>query len=249
MLATAMWLLLLGQAANATLPPGYVPVPGTIPLNPAHVGAVGSQFNQDCTGLPRPLQPGEVAWHFVLPQTILRGSPTPENVFDVLRVTFQSAGLITLTTFGPPSAAHAYVFTPTDDTLLAGDANIGELPGSPVTLREQRFNLSHTCASPLAPTTHDHDHDDHGHRPRTPRDHRSSTTTVPGPPPTTTVPGTPTTTTGGSVSPTSVANVTTDPGTLPTTGSSGATLLIALVVLAAGGLLLIVARRFHTLDE
>jgi LPXTG-motif cell wall-anchored protein len=259
--ATAMWFLLLGQGAHAALPPGYVPIPGIIPLNPAHVGAVGSQYRQFCEGLPRPLQPGEVAWHFILPQTIFRGNPTPENVFDVLRVTFQSAGLITLTSFGPPSAAHAYVFTSADDTLLAGDANIGELPGTPLGLREPQFNLSHTCASPLTPTTvapttapitappiteppstvaptTD---------PGTPTTDPGTPTTDPGTP--TTDPGTPTTTPGGSVSPTSAANVTGDPSTLPTTGTSDVTLMTALVVLAVGGFLLLVGRRFRRLDD
>jgi hypothetical protein len=36
-------LMLLSQPAEAELPPGYVPA-GTVPLNPAHVGVVGSQF-------------------------------------------------------------------------------------------------------------------------------------------------------------------------------------------------------------
>ena len=62
--------------AQAVLPPGYVPVPGTVPLNPAHVGAVGSQFTQFCGPNTPPLQPGEVAWHFILPQSILR-DPIP----------------------------------------------------------------------------------------------------------------------------------------------------------------------------
>ena len=113
--------------AQAVLPPGYTPVPGTVPLNPAHVGAVGSQFTQDCGPTCRPVQPGEVAWHFILPQSVLL-DPTPTNVFDTLTVTFQSFGTVTLsavTDFGPPSNAHAFVVTPTDDTLTAGTATIG----------------------------------------------------------------------------------------------------------------------------
>jgi hypothetical protein len=150
-------LLLAPRPALATLPPGYVPVPGTVPLNPAHVGAVGSQFTQDCTGLPRPPQPGEVAWHFMLPQSVQFGGGTPTNVFNTLTVTFQTAGTVTLgalSDFGPPNNAHAYVFTPTDDTLLAGDANIGRLISAPpARSNDAQFNLSHTCASPDAPTT------------------------------------------------------------------------------------------------
>jgi hypothetical protein len=89
--------------AQAVLPPGYDPVLGTFPLNPAHVGAVGSQFTQFCGPNTPPLQPGEVAWHFILPQSILR-DPSPTNVFDTLTVTFQSFGTVTLsavTDFGP----------------------------------------------------------------------------------------------------------------------------------------------------
>jgi hypothetical protein len=46
-LAVGLW----SGAAEATLPPGYDPA-GTVLLNPAHVGTVGSQFTQDCTGVP-----------------------------------------------------------------------------------------------------------------------------------------------------------------------------------------------------
>src|SRR3954454_9191072 len=83
LLAVSLW----SGPAHAVLPPGYTPVAGTVPLNPADVGAVGSQFTQDCTGLPRPLQPGEVAWHFILPQSV-QFDPTPTNVFNTLSVTF-----------------------------------------------------------------------------------------------------------------------------------------------------------------
>ena len=38
-----------------------------------------------------PTAPGEVAWHFLLPQSILR-DPSPTNVFNTLTVTFQSFG-------------------------------------------------------------------------------------------------------------------------------------------------------------
>jgi hypothetical protein len=148
--------LLWTSPVSAVLPPGYDPVPGTVPLNPAHVGAVGSGFSQDCNGLPRPVQPGEVAWHFVLPQSVLLlNGPTPVNVFDTLDVTFQSAGIISLSTgFGPPSAAHAYVYTPTDDTLLAGTSTIGRRQTAPLQAgNDPQLNLSHTCASTSPPTT------------------------------------------------------------------------------------------------
>ena len=148
--------MLVSPSAQAELPPGYVPVPGTVPINPAHVPTMGSQFTQICIGLPRPVQPGEVAWHFILPQSLQRPG-TPVNVFDTLMVTFQTAGPITLsavTEFGPPSNAHAYVFTPTDDTLTAGSATIGrEIAADPLIANDPQFNLSHTCASTTQPTT------------------------------------------------------------------------------------------------
>jgi hypothetical protein len=152
-ISAGAWLSI--SPADATLPPGYEPVPGIVPLNPLHVDAVGSEFTQQCTGLTRPIQPGEVAWHFVLPQSVLEeraGGPAPLNVFDVLRVRFQNAGPVVTEAFGPPSAAHAFVFTPTDDVLLGGNASIGRainrLGGN-----DPQFNLSHTCWSPTQPTT------------------------------------------------------------------------------------------------
>src|SRR6476660_1355800 len=121
-----LFVVSLGSGpAQAVLPPGYTAVLVTVPLNPAHVGAVGSQFTQDCNGLPRPVQPGEVAWDFILPQSVVF-DPTPTNIFNTLAVTFQTAGTVNLGTsvsdFGPPSDAHAYVYTSTGDTLLAGSA-------------------------------------------------------------------------------------------------------------------------------
>src|SRR5262245_16671331 len=59
LLAISLW----DRSAHAVLPPGYAPVPGTVPLNPAQVGTVGSQFTQDCTGVPQPPPPGGVVWH------------------------------------------------------------------------------------------------------------------------------------------------------------------------------------------
>ena len=44
----------LSGSAQAVLPPGYTPAPGPIPLNPAHVGAVGSQFDQNCRSVSWP---------------------------------------------------------------------------------------------------------------------------------------------------------------------------------------------------
>jgi hypothetical protein len=154
--ATLATFALIPQFAHAELPPGYVLLPGNVPLNPAHVGAVGSQFQQTCSGLPRPLNPGEVAWHFILPQSVLElFGPQPVDAFNSLTLTFASAGTVNMVTgFGPPSAAHAYVFTPTDDTLTSGSATIGRrIAADPTAPNDSQFNLSHTCAAPAAPAT------------------------------------------------------------------------------------------------
>jgi hypothetical protein len=232
---------LAGQA-SAALPPGYSPLPGSVALNPAQVGAVGSQFAQNCNGLPRPLQPGEVAWHFILPQA-LQFSPTPTNVFDTLTVTFQNAGMINLsavTDFGPPDNAHAYVFTPADDTLLAGTATVGRLDSAPLTrANDTHFNLSHTCASPAQPTT------------------TTTTTTVA----TTTTSATTSsrtagpattvaTTTTAAVGPATTSQVssgTTSSGGIPTTGSRQApAAFAALLAVALGGGMVALTRRRET---
>jgi hypothetical protein len=223
-------LMLLAPPAQAELPPGYNPVPGTVPLNPADVGAVGNTFTQDCTGLPRPVGPGEVAWHFILPESVLADpvSSTPRNIFDTLTVTFATAGPITLSAigdFGPPSQAHAYVYTPTNDTLTAGVATIGRLlVTDPLLLNDPKFNLSHTCASTEPPTTTT------GSTTTT----TEATTTTTGGSTTTTTEGT-TTTTGGSTTTTSGGTTTTTPeGTTTTTGGSTTTTAAATTTSSAG---------------
>lgn len=211
-------LMLFSQPAEAVLPPGYDPVPGTVPLNPAHVGAMGSTFTQDCSGLPRPVGPGEVAWHFILPQSVAADplSPTPVNIFDTLTVTFQTAGIVNLTTgFGPPSAAHAYVYTPTDDTLTDGSATIGRLAGADV-LRgnDPQFNLSHTCASTEPPTT-------------------TTSTTAPTTTTSTTAPTT--TTTAPTTTTTAPTTTTTAPATTTTTGPTTTTGQVTTTTSGGGG--------------
>jgi len=157
-----LWMLSPSAAAGQAT---YVPVPGSpdVVLNPAHVGAVGSEFTQQCTGLPRPIQPGEVAWHFVLPQSVLEldplGAPSPGNIFESLTVEFATAG-VTLTTFGPPSSAHAYVFTPTDDTLEGGVADVLRRVDL-LRANEPLFNLSHHVRRAIRDDDHGSD-DDHG---------------------------------------------------------------------------------------
>ena len=146
----ALGLVLMASPAEAGQP-DYAEVPGSpdIFLNPSHEGAPGSGFEQDCEGLPRPIEPGEVAWHFILPQSILQ-SPDPDNIFQSLTVNFATAGTVTTTAFGPPSAAHAYIYTPTDDTLLGGQGDILRSVNAEAD-NEDQFNLSHTCYAPPDP--------------------------------------------------------------------------------------------------
>ncbi len=77
-----------------------------------------------------PESPAQWGWHFVLP-----GNDTS---FVKLTVTFENAGEVVVTTFGPPTAQHAYVYTSTDDTLKSATA---EVTGGEV----DWFNLSHVC--------------------------------------------------------------------------------------------------------
>jgi hypothetical protein len=151
---SAVWAL---PAVSAqTVPPGWTEVPGSpdAVLNPAHRGAQGSTFTQECTGNPFAPPAGGVLWHFILRQNDAASSK-PDNIFVSLTVTFRSAGVVTLTTFGPPHAAHGWITTPTDDVLLDGYADGAERVGDGF---PAQFNLSHTCASPEvvpppAPTT------------------------------------------------------------------------------------------------
>lgn|GEM_PF-4995039 len=143
---------LVGERAIAqtpAAPPGgsYVEIPGSpdAVLNPAHRGSLGSAFQQgQC---PIPVPQGGVVWHFVLPQNDRASefSPDPANIFTSLTVEFRAAGEVTLTTFGPPSAMHAYIATTTDDVLIDGEAD-GATRTPPAF--PPQFNLSHTCASP-----------------------------------------------------------------------------------------------------
>ena len=100
-----------------------------------------------------PLPPTGVVWHFILPQNDRSlYAPNPDNIFVSLTVRFAAAGEVTLTTFGPPSGAHGWIATPTDDVLLDGFADGAERNGDGF---PPLFNLSHTCAAPgvVPPTT------------------------------------------------------------------------------------------------
>jgi hypothetical protein len=81
---------------------------------------------------PCPQSPPLWGWHFVLTGN--------DATFVSLSTTFEDAGTITTTTFGPPDDGHAYVYTPTDDTLTAATATV--TGGDP---EKVMFVLSHTC--------------------------------------------------------------------------------------------------------
>jgi hypothetical protein len=102
-------------------------------LNPSHVGAIGSQFQQgeDCDSLD--LEPGSVLWHFVLTD--------PAATSGNLTATFETAGTIGPVANGDPQEAtvlHFYITTPTDDKLLSASTDVSG----------GNLNLSHTCFEP-----------------------------------------------------------------------------------------------------
>jgi hypothetical protein len=226
-------LMMWAGAANAALPPGYDPLPGTVPINPANVGVVASQFIEGCDGFPRAVQPGEAGWHFLLPQSVALGGAQPRNAFNEVHVTFQAAGEVTVTTaFGPPSAAHVFIFTPTDDRIVSGSARIGRLQTTTSLGNDTQFNLVHTCVSNEPPTT---------------------TTTTPTATPTTTSAVT-STTTGMTIqvgaaseeASTAASGTSTDGSTLPRTGGNGGELPAAAIAVSAigiGAVLAFAARR------
>lgn len=110
----------------------------TVYLNPSHVGTTNSGFypKGDCPTPPAG-QEGWWGWHFILPGN--------EN-FTSLSVTFASAGTFTADPFpgvfvAHPDNSHAYIWTPTDDTLLGGSATFASDAKNP----PDKFNLSHVC--------------------------------------------------------------------------------------------------------
>ena len=106
----------------------------TIPLNDSHVGATNPGFSEDSCPTPPAGQEGWFGWHFIMPEN---------NHFTSLSVTFQHAGTFSADPFpgsvfvAHPDNSHAYIWTPTADTLLAGSATSdGD---------NTFFNLSHVC--------------------------------------------------------------------------------------------------------
>lgn len=111
-----------------------------VTLNPDHVGVTNSQFGSvsDCPTPPAG-QEDWYGWHFVL---------LGNYNFTSLSVTFANAGTFSADPFpggvfiAHPDNSHAYIWTPTDDTLLAGSGTRDGDEGPP---NVTSFNLSHVC--------------------------------------------------------------------------------------------------------
>lgn len=108
-------------------------------INPAHIGAQNPGFNEGSCPTPPAGQEGWWGWHFIMPAN---------EDFTSLTVEFASAGTFSAdpfpgTTFvADPDNSHAYIWTPTADTLVNA---FGTSSGS-----QTRFNLSHVCAGDMA---------------------------------------------------------------------------------------------------
>ncbi|GAB3116060.1 hypothetical protein GCM10027160_24410 [Streptomyces calidiresistens] len=99
-------------------------------LHEPHRGSVAVDFAKEgetCPGVSE----NEDGWHFVT-----RGTTN----FVKLEATFEKAGTIELTTFGPPSDKHAYIATPVGDVLVDATAT---LKGH--NKKQNTFLLSHAC--------------------------------------------------------------------------------------------------------
>ena len=123
----AGWLAVSALLAAAIL------APASVFATDLHGSQQGTSWNDpefqsnDCGGLK--LEPGQVAWHFVL--------TSPQGDSGHITATFQKAGAITVANTDSPSAVlHFWVITG-HDTLL--DAATTDVDG-------RNLNLSHICA-------------------------------------------------------------------------------------------------------
>ena len=114
-------------AVSGSVTAADTPYETTLHQSPPIKNSTFEDDEGDCPG-----SPAMWGWHF-----ILTGG---EAQFAQLTTTFQTAGTITTTSFGPPDAKHAYVYTATDDTLLSASALVNGGDPSKV-----RLVLSHTC--------------------------------------------------------------------------------------------------------
>ncbi|MBB0244987.1 LPXTG cell wall anchor domain-containing protein [Streptomyces alkaliphilus] len=127
---------LAASAAAAMILLGAAPASATSTwegsLHKDHRGATAESFptkEKTCPGVSK----WKDGWHFVT-----RGNAE----FVELEATFEKAGEVTLTTFGPPSDKHAYIATPVGDVLIDATAVLkASGPGA----KQKTFNLSHTC--------------------------------------------------------------------------------------------------------
>jgi len=112
-----------------------------VPLNGSHVGATNPGFTEGSCPTPPEGQETWYGWHFIMPAN---------EDFTSLSVTFASAGTFSADPFpggvfvADPDNSHAYIWTPTPDTLLGGSATSETKDGEPGT--QTKFNLSHVCA-------------------------------------------------------------------------------------------------------
>jgi hypothetical protein len=128
-----------------------------------HVGASSATFSQECKG-DEGLEPGEVLWHFVLPQTVL---PLGAGVTGNLDVSFDSGGLtfsdVPYTKIAGGVIHWDVITTGGDHTLDSAwtDAS-STAPPTP----DYAIRLSHVCGgggvpefdASLATNVHDPDH-------------------------------------------------------------------------------------------
>jgi hypothetical protein len=122
-------LAALAQVAVTPVATSEVAYVETLSQDPPITNSEFEDDENDCPG-----SPAQWGWHF-----ILTGG---EASFVKLTTTFEDAGTIVTTTFGPPSDKHAFVYTETDDTLTGATAEFTTTEEDPTKVR---LVLSHTC--------------------------------------------------------------------------------------------------------
>ena len=122
-----------GWLAVSALLAGALLAPASVFATDLHGSQAGTAWNdpefqsKDCGGLQ--LEPGQVAWHFVL--------TSPQGDSGHLTATFQNAGAITVANTDSPSAVLHFWIVTGHDTLLG--AQTTDVDG-------RLLNLSHICA-------------------------------------------------------------------------------------------------------
>ncbi|MGI5522596.1 LPXTG cell wall anchor domain-containing protein [Micromonospora sp. CA-259024] len=202
---------------------------GSVPLNPAHVGATAGNFQQECKD-PRfaALPSGQDGWHFVLPTNragdfqsltlTYRNTAGTSVTVKVPDPTDPYTDLLAANGGGDKQVKHAYLFTPAGWTLIGGTATVsGE---------GDKFNLSHTCAgtgSSQSPTP-------------TPTTGSPTPSGSSSPSESTAPAGSSTPSSGG-------AGGGEDDGSLPVTGAAATSIALGGLALIGGGALLMMRRR------